>query len=72
MKLKETLSQFFGFETAGILFKNEGSNDLFTSVNTDPDPILDRQEDFVNYPSSVGLTGFVVKTKSINHNINSL
>ncbi len=40
---------------------NETSNELFTSANDDPDPVLDRKEDFVNYPSSVGLTGTAIK-----------
>eukprot|EP00347_Sterkiella_histriomuscorum_P018787 403344175 len=65
IKLRETLSSFFGFETAGILLKDENTPELFTSVNTNPDPIFDRQEDFVSYPSTVGLTGFVVKSKQI-------
>ena len=48
------------------MLKNEGSEELFTNVNESPDSLIDRKEDFVSYPSSVGLTGYVVKHRGNN------
>ncbi|CDW85184.1 UNKNOWN [Stylonychia lemnae] len=67
--LKSTLSEFFGFESASVMFRNEESTELFTTVTQTPDPIFDRQDDFINYPSKVGLTGYVVKSQLDNDSL---
>lgn len=63
--MNKCLTQFFGFQAAGVMLRSDSSNELFTSVNKSPDDICDNVDDYVYFPMSVGLTGAAVKSQSI-------
>ncbi len=44
------------------MFRSDSSNELFTSVNSNPDAICDNLDDYVYFPMSVGLTGAAIKS----------
>lgn len=53
-----------GFQFSTLLLFNEDRNQLYTSFSEKPSPIGDVKEDFLYFPTILGLTGLCLKHRS--------
>jgi hypothetical protein len=55
----------FGFESVGILFKDEHSNTLYSINLTDPKDTKLNEENVIRFPVTLGLSGKAAYSKKI-------